>query len=59
MKYLVVQGSDDQIAPPKNGELLKQEMGTRVTLVAFPGAGHLFLVTRPKETAAAVVSFLH
>ena len=58
MKYLVVQGTDDQIAVPENGELLKQEMGARVTLVAFPGAGHLFLVTRPKETAAAVVSFL-
>lgn len=58
MKYLVVQGTDDQIAVPRNGELLKQEMGARVTLVAFPGAGHLFLVTRPKETAAAVVSFL-
>jgi len=59
MKYLVVQGTNDQIAPPKNGELLKQEMGARVKLVAFPGAGHLFLVTRPKETATAVVSFLH
>ena len=59
MKYLVLQGTDDQIAPPKNGDLLKQEMGSRVTLVAFPGAGHLFLVTRSKETAAAVVSFLH
>jgi pimeloyl-ACP methyl ester carboxylesterase len=59
MKYLVVQGTDDQIAPSKNGELLKQEMGARVSLVTFSGAGHLFLVTRPKETAAAVVSFLH
>lgn len=59
VKYLVVQGTDDQIAPPENGELLKQELGARVTLVSFPGAGHLFVVTRPKETAAAVVSFLH
>jgi pimeloyl-ACP methyl ester carboxylesterase len=46
MRYLVVQGTDDQIAPPENGELLKQELGSRVTLVAFPGAGHLFLVTQ-------------
>jgi len=45
MKYLVVQGTDDQIAPPKNGELLKQALGERVTLVSFAGAGHLFLVT--------------
>jgi len=59
MKYLVVQGTDDQIAPPKNGELLKQELGARVTLVSFPGAGHLFLVTEAKKTADAVVAFLH
>jgi pimeloyl-ACP methyl ester carboxylesterase len=59
MKYLVVQGTDDQIAPPENAELLKQELGARVTLVPFSGAGHLFLVTEPKKTAAAVVSFLH
>ena len=58
MKYLVVQGTDDQIAPSKNGELLKQEMGARVTLVAFSGAGHLFLVTEAEKTAATVISFL-
>ena len=57
-KYLVVQGSDDQIALPENGELLKQEMGSRVTLVSFPGAGHLLVATEPKKAAEAVVSFL-
>lgn len=57
-KYLVVQGTDDQIAPPENGELLKQEMGERVTLVSFPGAGHLFVLTEHKKAADAVVSFL-
>jgi pimeloyl-ACP methyl ester carboxylesterase len=41
MKYLVVQGSDDQIAPPENGELLKEELGARVTLVQYSAAGHL------------------
>ena len=59
MQYLVIQGTDDQIAPPENGELLKKELGARVTLVSFPGAGHLLLVTEPKKAAAAVVSFLH
>src|SRR5271165_1484637 len=59
MKYLILQGTNDQIAVPENGELLKQEMGARVTLVSFPGAGHLFLVTEHKKAAAAVVSFLH
>jgi pimeloyl-ACP methyl ester carboxylesterase len=58
-KYLVVQGSEDQIALPANGELLKQEIGSRVTLVTFPGAGHLLVATEPRKAAEAVVSFLH
>jgi pimeloyl-ACP methyl ester carboxylesterase len=58
-EYLVLQGTDDQAAPPENGELLKQELGSRVTLVPFPGAGHLMLVTEPKKAAAAMVAFLH
>jgi pimeloyl-ACP methyl ester carboxylesterase len=58
-KYLVVQGSNDQIALPENGELLKQEMGARVSMVSFPGAGHLLVATEPQKAAAAVVSFLH
>jgi pimeloyl-ACP methyl ester carboxylesterase len=59
MKYLVLQGTDDQIAPSENGDLLKKELGARVTLVSFPGAGHLLLVTEPKKAADAVVAFLH
>jgi pimeloyl-ACP methyl ester carboxylesterase len=59
MKYLVLQGTDDQIAPPENGELLKQELGARLTLVSFHGAGHLLIVTEAKKAAASVVSFLH
>jgi hypothetical protein len=56
-KYLL--GSDDQIAFPENGELLKQEMGVRVTLISFPGgAGHLLVATEPKKAAEAVASFL-
>jgi pimeloyl-ACP methyl ester carboxylesterase len=59
MKYLVLQGTVDQIAPPENGELLKQELGARLTLVSFHGAGHLLIVTEAKKAAASVVSFLH
>jgi pimeloyl-ACP methyl ester carboxylesterase len=58
MKYLVLRGSEDQIALPENGELLKQELGARVTLISFPNAGYLFVATQPGKTAAAVVSFL-
>jgi pimeloyl-ACP methyl ester carboxylesterase len=57
-KYLVVQGTEDQIAPPKNGELLKEEMGPRVTLVALPGAGHMLILTEPQKAVDALVAFL-
>jgi pimeloyl-ACP methyl ester carboxylesterase len=39
MKYLILQGTDDQIALPENGELLKEELGARATLVRSPGQG--------------------
>jgi pimeloyl-ACP methyl ester carboxylesterase len=57
-KFLAIQGSDDQAAPSKNGDLLKEDLGDRVTLVTLKGAGHLMLVTRPQETAKEIVSFL-
>lgn len=57
-KYLVLQGTNDQAAPAENGELLKQELGARVTLVPIEGAGHLMFVTDPDKVAAAIISFL-
>ncbi len=57
-KYLIVQGTNDEIAPPENGRLLKKELGDRAALVSLPGEGHLFVVTEPKKAAAVVVSFL-
>jgi pimeloyl-ACP methyl ester carboxylesterase len=36
-KYLILQGADDQIAPPENGVLLQQELGGRATLINVPG----------------------
>jgi len=56
--FLVLQGTEDQIAPPENGELLKRELGARVTLVPIPGAGHLMFLEEPEKTATAVLSFL-
>jgi pimeloyl-ACP methyl ester carboxylesterase len=57
-KYLVVQGSDDQAAPPENGQLLKEQLGERVKIVTISGAGHLMTITQPKKVASAIVSFL-
>jgi pimeloyl-ACP methyl ester carboxylesterase len=33
-KYLILQGADDQIAPPENGTVLQTELGDRATLAA-------------------------
>jgi pimeloyl-ACP methyl ester carboxylesterase len=57
-KYLIVQGTDDQAAPPENGQLLKQQLGERATIVSILGAGHLMAITQPKKVASAMVSFL-
>ena len=58
IRYLALQGSHDQAAPPENGVLLRKDLGDRVTLVSLKGAGHLMLVTRPQETAKEIVTFL-
>lgn len=56
--YLILQGADDQIAPPENGELLKKNLGERATLVNVPGAAHFLPVEQPEVTANYVLSFL-
>jgi pimeloyl-ACP methyl ester carboxylesterase len=58
IRYLALQGSHDQAAPPENGILLRKDLGDRVTLVSLKGAGHLMLVTRPQETGKEIVTFL-
>lgn len=55
---LILQSSDDQIAPGANGEQLKASAPDQVTLVTIHGGGHLFAATRPGETAAAIEDYL-
>jgi pimeloyl-ACP methyl ester carboxylesterase len=57
-KYLIVQGAEDQIAPPENGEVLKKELADRATLVNVPGAAHLLPLEQPDTTASHVISFI-
>jgi pimeloyl-ACP methyl ester carboxylesterase len=57
--FLVIQGSKDQIAPPQNGELLKKQLGNRVTLVLIEGGGHMMAVNFPKQTSSAIVKYLN
>jgi pimeloyl-ACP methyl ester carboxylesterase len=55
---LVIQGLDDVIAPPGNGRALRDQFGSRVTLVEIPQAGHALLFEQPEKIASAVAAFL-
>jgi pimeloyl-ACP methyl ester carboxylesterase len=55
---LVIQGLQDQIAPPGNGRMLKAEAPERVELIEIDGAAHALLPERPAEIALAVLNFL-
>jgi len=57
-KYLILQGADDQIAPPENGVELQKELGERATLVNVPGAAHLLPLEQPETTASHMIGFI-
>jgi pimeloyl-ACP methyl ester carboxylesterase len=57
-KYLILQGADDQIAPPQNGFELQKELGERATLVNVPGAAHLLPLEQPETTASHMIGFI-
>jgi pimeloyl-ACP methyl ester carboxylesterase len=57
-RYLILQGADDQAAPPENGALLKQELGTRATLIDIPKAGHLIPLEQTNTTASHMIAFI-
>lgn len=57
-KYLILQGADDQIAPPENGVELQKELGARAKLVNVPGAAHLLPLEQPETTASQMITFI-
>lgn len=57
-KYLILQGAEDQIAPPENGMELKGELGDRATLVNVPGAAHLLPLEQPEIAASHITNFI-
>lgn len=57
-KYLILQGEDDQIAPPENGMELQKELGARATVVNVPGAAHLMPLEQPGTAASHMISFI-
>lgn len=55
---LVIQGLDDEAAPPANGHALREQLGERVRIVDLPQAGHFLLLEQPEAVARAVSEFL-
>ena len=55
---LVIQGLDDEAAPPGNGHALREQFGERVRVVDLPRAGHFLLLEQPEAVTRAVSEFV-
>ncbi|WP_295013179.1 alpha/beta fold hydrolase [uncultured Microbacterium sp.] len=55
---LIVQGSEDDVMPPVNGERLRDAAPERTSIVTIEGGGHLFPVSDPVDTAFAIEDYL-
>ncbi len=55
---LVIQGLDDEVAPPGNGHALREQFGERVQVLDLPRAGHFQLLEQPEAVARAVAEFI-
>lgn len=55
---LVIQGVDDIMAVPENGQILKRDNKDRVKLVNIDKAGHLMIYEQPNQVANEILSFL-
>ena len=53
---VVLQASDDAIAPRANAEDLQRRLGERVSIVDISGAGHAMLPEQPQQIAKAVLA---
>lgn len=57
-QVLLVQATEDPIAPPGNGAVLKRDIGERLSLVALPHASHAILPEQPDAVAAVLAAYL-
>ncbi len=55
---LIVQGTDDEVTPPANGERLHATAPERSSVKMIGGAGHDFALTHPIETAVVIEEYL-
>jgi pimeloyl-ACP methyl ester carboxylesterase len=58
MPVLIIQGTDDAIAPPANGERLQATASDRASIAAIQRGDHLFPMTHPVETAVLIEEYL-
>ncbi|MFG6401870.1 alpha/beta fold hydrolase [Microbacterium sp. P04] len=54
----IIQGSDDAIAVPANGERLRASAPERASLATIAGGGYLFVLTHPGEIGAEIEDYL-
>jgi len=55
---LVIQGLDDEVAPPGNGHALRKQFGERVRVIDLPRAGHFLPLEQPEAVTRAVAGFV-
>lgn len=55
---LIIQGTDDDITPPAVGERLQSTAPERASVKYIDGAGHLFPLTHPIDTAFIIEEYL-
>jgi pimeloyl-ACP methyl ester carboxylesterase len=55
---LIVQGAEDTVTPPVNGERLQATAPERASVKMLEGADHFFPVTHPIETAVIIEEYL-
>ena len=55
---LIVQGADDELTPPTNGDELRTAAPERTSITTIDGADHLFPMSHPIETAMVIEEYL-
>ena len=58
LPVLIIQGSDDDVTPPENGIRLQATAPERASVKNLDGAGHLFPLDHPIETAFIIEEYL-
>ena len=58
MPLLVLQATEDAVAPAENAVALQKEYGDRVKVVEIPNAGHAMLPEQPELIAKTIIAWL-